>query len=392
MTLYAFAIIVLPYILVGFRLNKALGIIFPQHHILIKRVIISAFTIINLLPLAVIIMYFSGNLSQFTLSREVSLFDYLLVFPFWIGFLTIFELFFYFLAIDLIQFATGLITKFKNKFVKPFALTRIILFIALFVFVSIRSYSDTYSIRVDAYALHLSDIPQELKGFNLAFVGDIQIDRYTQAKKINAFHEQLKTINPDLLLFAGDLVTRGTYFIPQGLDVMCRTSAQVERIACVGDHDIWSDARQIARGLTECGWTFLDDAHRIVEYRGKRILVTGVTYVYSRRIEANRLAQLLDDAPSADLKILLVHQPSRMVIETARRHGYHIMLAGHTHGGQIVFKPFGITLTPTMFENAYYSGKFNLGSLNLFVTNGIGLTMMPLRFRAPAEVQQIVIN
>jgi predicted MPP superfamily phosphohydrolase len=141
-----------------------------------------------------------------------------------------------------------------------------------------------------------------------------------------------------------------------------------------------------------CGWQFLDNSHRVIRYNGKRILVTGVTYVYSRRINPGQLQSLIGSAPDADLKVLLVHQPSQMVIRAAREAGYHIMMAGHTHGGQIVFKPFGFTLTPTMFENSFYSGYYLLDKLHLFVTNGIGLTMMPVRFRAPAEIQQITLN
>ena len=178
---------------------------------------------------------------------------------------------------------------------------------------------------------------------------------------------------------------------PQGLEVMCNTDARIERIACVGDHDVWSNASQIAQGMVNCGWKFLDNKHHIIKYKGCDILVTGITYVYSRRINPGQLQELLVNAPEADLKILLVHQPSQMVMEAAKKYNYHVMLAGHTHGGQIVFKPFGITLTPTMFENSFYSGSYQLGTLTLFVTNGIGLTMMPLRFRAPAEIQQITI-
>jgi predicted MPP superfamily phosphohydrolase len=392
MTLYAFLVVMIPYIIVGWRLNKSGQLILPEYKRLIKRIIIVLFIILNLLPFIILSIYVSGNIRDFILKSEVTWFDYLFIFPFWIGFLTIFELFFYFLFIELIQLIAKRIYKNKHSIILQMAAySRIIIFVIFFIYVSYTSYIDTYTVRIDTYDLNSNAIPAELDGLTLALVGDIQIDRFTQQKKIDSFHAQLKEVNPDLLLFAGDLVTRGTDFIEQGLDVMCNTNAKIERIACVGDHDIWSDATRIAKGLIECGWTFLDNRHHTIDVKGRKVVITGITYVYSRRINPGQLEDLLKNAPESDLKILLVHQPSRLVIDTARRYNYDILLAGHTHGGQIVFKPFGFTITPTMFENSYFSGYYQLENLALFVTNGIGLTMMPLRFRAPAEIQKIRI-
>jgi uncharacterized protein len=393
MTLYAFAIVILPYILVGWKLNSSLKSLFPEHKRLTKRIIITFFMLLNLLPFIILILFISGNISDYIYKETVSWFDYLFVFPFWIGFLTIFELFFYFLALDFIQYILGKVYKDKKEILtNPLSYFRIILFALFFIYVSVTCYRDTYKVRIASYEVKLKNIPAELKGLNLALVGDVQIDRFTQKEKIDNFHTKLSQVDPDILLFAGDLVTRGTHFIPQGVDVMCNTEAKIDRVACVGDHDVWSSASMIANGLEKCGWTFLDNQHHIIEFRGRKILVTGITYVYSRRTNPGQLEELLQNAPPSDLKILLVHQPSQMVINAAEKHKYDIMLAGHTHGGQIVFKPFGFTLTPTMFENSFYSGRYQLNALNLFVTNGIGLTMMPLRFRAPAEIQQIRIE
>jgi predicted MPP superfamily phosphohydrolase len=159
--------------------------------------------------------------------------------------------------------------------------------------------------------------------------------------------------------------------------------------ACIGDHDYWSDTEKISNKLQNCGWTFLDNSHRIIFYKNKKILVTGVTYVYSQRTSPNQLRSLLNNAPKADLKILIVHQPSKSVLKIAEEFDYDILLAGHTHGGQVVFRPFGFDITPTKFENEFYSGYLKKNNLNIFISNGIGLTMMPFRYNAPAEILTI---
>jgi len=390
MTLYAFAVVIIPYLFVGWRLKNALALVYPDYKKQIKRIIIAIFIFLNLLPFIVLISYFTGDIRLFTHSTRINLIDFVFVFPFWIGFLAIFEIFFYFLGLDILQFISKRIL--KDIYIKYIAYGKIIFFALFFIYVILRSYSDTYTIQNSSHTLPVKNLPAELDGLKLVNAGDIQIDRFTQEQKISAFTDHLHEINPDLLFFAGDLVTRGTYYIPQGLKVMCNTSARIDRIACIGDHDVWSNVKQVSDGFKKCGWTYLDDDHHLINYKGRRILITGITYVYSKRITPGKLKPLLASAPEADLKILLVHQPSQLVINFAAEYGYDIMFAGHTHGGQIVFKPFGLTITPTMFENNYYSGHYPLGNLNLFVTNGIGLTMMPLRFRAPAEVQQVIIT
>jgi predicted MPP superfamily phosphohydrolase len=203
-----------------------------------------------------------------------------------------------------------------------------------------------------------------------------------------SFIKKIKSLSPDILFFAGDLVTRGTSFIDEGVDVLCTTKARLARIACVGDHDIWSNAGKIADGLQKCGWGFLDNGHQVVSYKGAKILVTGVSYVYSKRISPPELQNLLETAPVADVKIILVHQPSKLVIKTAAKYGYHLLLAGHTHGGQIILKPFGITITPTQFENDLYSGIAEENQMKILITEGIGVSIIPLRYRAQGEIVQ----
>lgn len=104
------------------------------------------------------------------------------------------------------------------------------------------------------------------------------------------------------------------------------------RIAVLGDHDYWSDADRIPTELQQNGWIFLQNEHRIIEHAGAKLLVTGVTHIYSQKINEDKLRKLLQGAPASDYKILLVHQPAEFIVNLAAEFGYQLMLAGHTHG------------------------------------------------------------
>ena len=144
--------------------------------------------------------------------------------------------------------------------------------------------------------------------------------------------------------------------------------------------------------MSSCGWSFLKNSHKLVNWKEHSILVTGITEIYSRKISPKELSKILEGAPPADLKILLLHQPSPLLIEEAVKKDYHLVLAGHTHGGQIQFKPFGITITTSMLETPYYSGIYQRDKTFIGVTNGIGLTLAPVRYHASAEINVLTLT
>jgi len=390
MTMMAFAAVIIPFIYVFWRYSVSLGHFFPSFQKEIRHIFLAAFIFINLLPLTLGYKYLTGNLPELFLFRNnLGFSDYLLNFPFWLGLITIIEVLPYLILVDIIALTGKFLSVPLNQSLKNWLhILRLVLVPSIFIFVLVRSYLDTYTIRTSSYTIPMNIPAQQNKNLTIGLIADLQVDRYTQNRKINQLLEIIEKENTDLLFFAGDLVTRGTDFIDQGVTALCKIEAQI-RVACIGDHDIWSDPNRIAADIEKCGWHVLHDEHRLFQYNGLRILISGVTYAYSQRISKPALDQLLRNAPEADIKILLVHQPAKMVLNAAQEFGYNIFLAGHTHGGQVIFKPFGVTLTPTQAENEIFAGYTALHKLNVFVSNGIGLTMMPLRFRASAEFVKI---
>ncbi|NOX38810.1 MAG: hypothetical protein GXO78_14865 [Calditrichaeota bacterium] len=346
-----------------------------------------------LLPGVVIYQYYSGGIQRiFLLQDKQNILDVVLNYPYWLAFISAVELFPYLLLLaiaSLIIKKTGLPTV---PYVKGIAVIQLVLIVTIFLYVGFRTARDTFSVRFREHQITLKQLPPQLDGMTILLLADIQIDRYTSARKLTPVLPEIQKRSPQLVLFAGDLITYRTRDAREGIRLLCQFPKKIPRVACMGDHDFWFAPRSIPKGLRACGWHFLNDAHHIFRWKGARILVTGVTNIYSRPIPRKAARTLFRAAPAADLKILLVHQPSESLIELARKFGYHLVVAGHTHGGQILFRPFGIPLTPTQYENRFYSGAYQLGSLHVVVTNGIGLTFAPVRYQAPAEISIIKLQ
>ena len=391
MILYTFGLALIPYIYTSWRLINAFTLIYPKYRRSFRIGIPLIFTLFNLMPVIAVIFYLFGEYrSLFFYSDQFSTFDIFLLYPYWISLIIIVESFPYLLATDILLLISRWFSlTIKANLVRALALVKIVVFVFIVIFVPIRIYIDTNAVDISTYEVPIKRLPPEIEQLSLVLTADVQVDRFTPQGKIARFIKQVESLSPDIIFFAGDLVTDGTSFIDEGVRSLCRIGGTVDRIACVGDHDIWSDANRIAQGLQQCGWKFLDDRHHIIEQGDKRILVTGVSFVYSKRISPPRLEALLASAPEADLKILLVHQPKKMIINTASKYGYDLVLAGHTHGGQIIFRPFGFTLTPTQMENDIYSGMYRQNGVTVIITNGIGMSLVPIRYRAKGEIVHI---
>lgn len=379
------------YLYVGWRISAAIITLFSFQAWRVRLAVLLGIIFFNLLPILILYLYQTGNgnelyLSKTTLQKQ----DYLLTYPFWLGLIVVVETLPYFLSLEILggifHFIPAIAPASWLKWKAALQLTMVVFFM---FYVGIRMYSDTNRLRLHRFEVKVKNLPPALENLSLTFIADVQVDRYTTTAKLERFKDQLKKANGDLLLFGGDIVTSGEEFISRANQLLCEAEAPLGRFACLGDHDFWANPVRIANGLDQCGWHFLEDQHHLVEHNGKKILITGITFIYSRRITLAHLRELLESAPAADLKILLVHQPASMVIKAAQEFGYDLLLAGHTHGGQVVFKPFGIPLTPSRLENKFYSGYGEYKDMPVIVTNGVGLTLAPIRYQAPAEVVKI---
>lgn len=394
MLLRIFPLLLIAYIYTGWHIANALSLLTSISVWRLRVVVLVVIILLNLYPVIILYAFQSGNYrSLFVLQPVLQSEDYLFTFPFWLGLIITLEVAAYFLALDIIGGLLRVLPAIsRQNWLKWKAVLQILLLLFIIAYAGFRSWNDTYRVRLKPYRVAVKGLPRSLEDLSITFVSDIQVDRYTRESKLKHFREIVASAAGDLLLFGGDLVTSGETFIPEGVELLCEAVAPLERIACLGDHDYWANPGRITGDLRRCGWTFLENQHCLIEYRGQTILVTGITHIYSSRISDATLKRLLEDSPAADLKIILVHQPALEIIRMARRYEYDLVLAGHTHGGQLVFRPFGIPLTATRLENQFYSGLHHYQDLPVIVTNGIGLTLAPLRYQAPAEVVKITFT
>jgi hypothetical protein len=393
-TIQIIALAALPiHLYVGLRIVASVGLLIPARRALARKLFIAGILWVSLLPLALFLARLAGlGWASSAYESAAGWMDPLFLYPIWLALIASAEMLTPFIVLDLAGLLSRLFPARRGSARVALAYARLGIAALAVMYVPSRALFDTSFVEDAETRLPMKGLSHELEGLRITLVGDIQVDRFTGDAKVGRVHSIVSGQKPEILLSSGDLVTRGREYLDEARDAICGMAGSVASVAVMGDHDHWSAPEDLRAMQEECGWEFLANEHRVITYRGRTILVSGLTHIYSSRLPQSALVEYLRAAPEADLRILLAHQPAEGVVETAADAGYDIVLAGHTHGGQIVFHPFGFPLTPSMRETKYYAGYHQVGETHVVVTRGVGLTLAPVRYHARAEVTTLVLE
>ena len=383
------------------RLNFATKNFFPKFYEGKFRHIRKIFLVwINLYPLVLLFIFtYFGITGSYLTAPESWIIDYLLIYPFWVAFILMIQCFLFFIPIDLIKLLTFLfIKKGEEKLVRIHSTLVFIIAGFFILYIPIRVIYDYNTVDVRKIIYEMNGLPQSLENFKIAFIADIQADHYTDEARLEKFVNIVNSLNPDLVLIAGDLITTGPDYIKMSGQEVGKIKSKYGVFSCVGDHDNWAYRNDYAKSLAEVEASLyankvkmVDNGIRKINVGGAEINITLITNTYVETISENILDSLTSES-FGDLKIFLAHQPRPHLIEIAQKSDFDLYLAGHTHGGQITFVfPF-IQLTPTMFETKYTKGDFWFGSMLLVVTRGLGMSLAPIRYNSTPEVTLIVLK
>jgi predicted MPP superfamily phosphohydrolase len=319
--------------------------------------------------------------------------DALITYPFWIGIIFAIQITMPLLITDIVRLVLfPLYRKHRARWLNLQSITTIALLVIGLVYVTARIYSDTFTLRTRETEVRIANLPKDLDGFRIVQIADMQADGRTNGRLLDAYIERINGLQPDLIVFGGDLVTGGTDYIETGAQAMSRMKARLGVYACLGDHDFFSNRDMVAGSLTANGITLLDNSAKVIEVGAARLWLAGITNVYRTRPAPGALATIEQQRPQSLVSILLTHQPSGWLVDYAAEHHYDLLTAGHTHGGQIVFPLPGFLLTGSSFETAYVTGFYSVGPMLVSINNGLGLTLAAVRYHAPAEVTLLTLR
>lgn len=314
----------------------------------------------------------------------------LLIYSFWFGLIYLGVMLNWLILHDLLlPIIKKLSKKKKDIFNQVFAKIFLLIAVLTLFYTGAKLYWDTTRITVEEIPFA---VPQEdFQPLTIVHISDLHSDSYTSSQKMEKYINRVNSADPDLVLFGGDLISSGTDYIEAGAQALGNIDATYGTYAVLGDHDYWTDASLISETLRKYGVKMLQNENRWVNHYGDQIKISGVTEIYSSKIREDALQNLLSETRNETLSLLFAHQASGRLIEKSLQNEVNHIYGAHTHGGQLRIPIFFYPATAVREETKYVNGNWLIDGLLLNVNSGLGFTLSPVRYNAPAQISVIKI-
>ena len=256
----------------------------------------------------------------------------------------------------------------------------------------------------------IKDLNPAFDGLRIAMISDIHGgSNGASAENIRRVVETTNAQNPDMIVLLGDYISQGSTRQPiherplrmpmqEVADNLAGLKARHGVYAVLGNHDGWYGDAEITAELTRVGYTVLQNEIAVIRQDGIPMRILGlkdhlkldswITFDATVRATVARY-------PKEGQIIVLEHSPDILYILNYWKNlnpDLKLMLAGHTHGGQVWFPILGAPLVPSSVGQRYTRGHIKEEGIDMFVTSGVGTSILPFRCMVPPEVSSVTLK
>jgi uncharacterized protein len=250
----------------------------------------------------------------------------------------------------------------------------------------------SYGLKVEPERLRVRrlEIPagshaRALAGLRIAHISDLHVAGRgwrprTMARAVEACNDE----KADVVAITGDFLgsAKGVGGV---LEIVSSLRRDVPRLAVLGNHDhVYGSAplRAMLEGLRSLGLLLLGNESTSLDFSSGRVWFVGVDDGYSGREDVDRA--MAGIGPQDYPRILLTHYPD--VAGRLPEGSFQLALAGHSHGGQIRVPLLAQIVSENHARTGYRYGLCRVNGNPLYVTSGLGMSAIPIRFWNPPEV------
>jgi predicted MPP superfamily phosphohydrolase len=231
----------------------------------------------------------------------------------------------------------------------------------------------------------------------IAFASDLHIGPTTPSGVLDNAFALLRAAKPDILALGGDYVFLGaTQGRVRELNDRVTSVYAPIKIAVLGNHDFWARPARLEVALSAAGTvTLVNEALRLPPPHddvGIAGLDDPFTSLDQGDFESRQHAvdQALDKIADCKVRIAVCHSPDG--IRWVRKRGVHLLLCGHTHGGQVALPGYRPVWIPSPMGKIYPYGRHEVDGTTLFVSRGVGGSIVPFRTWAPPDVAVFTVR
>jgi predicted MPP superfamily phosphohydrolase len=233
--------------------------------------------------------------------------------------------------------------------------------------------------------------PESLDGMRVALISDLHVGApFVGERKLAEVVATTNDAAPDIILLLGDYVVGrepgATFVVPERIaPALGGLRARLGVYAVLGNHDWRYDGERVTRAFTRAGLRVLENEVLELHERGQSIWIAGLADSMTRPQDPVGTIGKVGAGPV----IAFTHEPDAFPRIPDRA---TLTVAGHTHGGQVALPLLGRLVVPSRYGQRYAIGHIVENGRHLYVTPGVGTSILPVRFAVPPEITILVLH
>ena len=260
------------------------------------------------------------------------------------------------------------------------------LFIVIVFIIGIVLYArfvGTMGLTTKEYVIKDKDVPDNFDGLKIVHFSDLHYNRAISLNKVKSIVNEINDINPDIVVFTGDLIDRDAIISDNDYDELANILGNIKskygKYAVIGNHDYEKDKDGVIKVFHKADFKYLENSYEIIYNKeNEKIFIGGLGNVTHNQEDISKMMEYFnDEGNKIDYKIILVHEPD-IADNIVKDYKVNLILAGHSHNGQVRLPIIGAIYKPPYAKN-YYDNYYNLDGTNLYISSGIGVSTINYR-------------
>ncbi|GET34549.1 hypothetical protein PbJCM13498_34120 [Prolixibacter bellariivorans] len=256
--------------------------------------------------------------------------------------------------------------------------------------------------------IQIDNLPAEFEGLTLLHLSDFHIGCFQgHLKQLQKGIRKCMDLNPDVILFTGDLTTVYADEIKPFLPTLKELKAPCGLFSVLGNHSYgghdyfkWNEIgspeenlEKICQFHQEIGFTLLKNQAHVIERNGQKLAIIGIeNWGLPPFPQAGDLDKAMENVHDISTKILLSHDPSFWEQKVMNDYNIPLTLSGHTHAMQLGVKAGNFAWSPSRMKYRFWSGLYEANEKYLYVNRGFGHVLFPARIGMFPEITFIKLT
>ena len=269
---------------------------------------------------------------------------------------------------------------------KKFLAITFIILLSIFGILLYSRYVATSGLITKEYVI-TTDIADSYDGFKIVHFSDLHYGRIITDQELKIISKEINLINPDIVVFTGDLIDDSidtdNFNDEKLISFLSSIKAKYGKYAVRGNHDYVVYADKIKNLFADAGFTYLENSYDILYNESNdKIFIGGLDTSFYDKDDLDKTLAYQDE--NISYKIMLTHEPDISDEIVSKDNTINLILAGHSHNGQVRLPFIGALTTPEKAKK-YYDNYYKIQNTNLYVSSGIGVSKVDFRlFNRPS--------